>query len=45
MRKVVFWGVGLIGLYLVLSNATAGGKLLTSSSDALVPVVKVFQGR
>lgn len=43
--KIIGYSVGLIALYLVLSNATAGGKLLTAGGTTYGGLVKTFQGR
>lgn len=44
-NKVVVYSAVLIGVYLAVSHATAGGKLLTESSKGAVRYVKALQGR
>lgn len=45
MKKVLFWGAGLIALYLVLVNFTGFVSDVTASSQGGTSVVKAFQGR
>ncbi|GAA4699794.1 hypothetical protein [Phytohabitans rumicis] len=45
VRKGMFYGAALIGIYLAVSHATQGGRLLTAGGGAVSTVVKTFQGR
>lgn len=45
MRQALFYGAGLILVYLGLSHATEGGKLLLAGRDSGVGIIKAFQGR
>jgi hypothetical protein len=45
MKQALFYTAILVGVYLVVSNATGAGKLLTSAGSAYVGGVKVLQGR
>lgn len=45
MKRALLYGAVLIGAYLVVANATAAGRLIGSTGQAVVPVVKAFQGR
>lgn len=44
-RGVLFYTAVLVGGYLALSHATAGGQLLTAGRDLYVGGVKALQGR
>jgi len=44
--KKIFVGTGvLIGMYLLVANATGAGKLLSSGSSGATSVIKTLQGR
>lgn len=45
ISKGLKMGATLIGLYLVIYNASKAGTLLTSGSKGTVSIVKAFQGR
>jgi hypothetical protein len=45
MSKTLRYSAYLIGLYLVVYNASKAGTLLTSGSKGGVSVIKAFQGR
>lgn len=45
IRKALLYGAILIGTYLAVSNATGGGKILSSGADGSVKIIKAFQGR
>jgi hypothetical protein len=45
MRRIVFYGAVLIGVYLALARATGGGRLLSAGGSATSAVVRAFQGR
>lgn len=45
LRKALLYGATLIGVYLAVSHATAGGQLLNAAGGATTGVVKTFQGR
>lgn len=45
VRKGMFYTAVLIGTYLALANATAGGKLLGAGQQAYSGAVKTLQGR
>jgi len=45
LNKPIVAGVFLIGLYLVVANATGFGRAVGAGGDATVSVVKAFQGR
>lgn len=44
-RQAFKYGAVLIGLYLVTVRATGAGKIIKSSTDGGVGLVKAFQGR
>ena len=45
-RRILVISGSLIALYLVIANATDGGKLLVAGGrDFAVPIIKAFQGR
>jgi hypothetical protein len=39
------YGVGLIGLYLLVANASGTGTLFTSGANGISTVTKTLQGR
>lgn len=45
MRKGLFYGASLIGLYLVIYYGTNTGKVLSSGAAGTRDVIKAFQGR
>lgn len=45
MKKTLFYGVVLIGGYLLLSHATAGGRLLTTGGNVANNLIRNLQGR
>jgi hypothetical protein len=45
MRKVLWWGTGLIGLYLVLVNYTGFSKDEAAAASGSTSLIKAFQGR
>lgn len=45
VRKALFYSAALIGVYLAVSHATEGGRLMTSGASAISTVAKTFQGR
>jgi len=45
MRKILTYGTGLIGLYLLVNYASGSGSLLKNGSAGAVNVVKALQGR
>lgn len=45
LRKTLFYGAALIGVYLFVANATTAGKLITDTTGGVSGVVKTFQGR
>jgi len=45
LRTALAYGAGLVFVYLAVSHATEGGKLLTSGASAVSTVAKTFQGR
>ncbi len=42
---VVKYTAGLVAVYLLVSNATGAGRLLTSGGNAYARAVKTLQGR
>jgi hypothetical protein len=45
MGKVLGYTAGLVAVYLLLSHATEGGKLLSSAGGVYTGSVRVLQGR
>lgn len=45
LRKGLTYTAVLIGVYLAVSHATAGGQLLSAAGNTYVAGVKVLQGR
>ena len=45
MKKVLFWGVGLIGGYLILKNYKGFTSDFNAASQGGVNLVKSLQGR
>lgn len=45
MQKFLTYSAVLIGVYLVVSNATGAGKLITASGNSGSKYVKTLQGR
>lgn len=45
MKKGLFYGVVLIGGYLLLSRATEGGRLLTTLGSVTNTSIRTLQGR
>lgn len=45
MKTALKYSAGLIGLYLLVFNATDAGTLLNDGTKGGVNVVKAFQGR
>lgn len=45
MQKFVLYSATLIGVYLAVSHATGGGKLITAAGNAGSKYVKTLQGR
>lgn len=45
MKTFLSYSAGLIGVYLVVANATNVGKLLTKGGDAATKYAKTLQGR
>jgi hypothetical protein len=45
MKKVIFWGAGLIALYLVLVNFTGFSNDVSASASGSTSLIKAFQGR
>jgi hypothetical protein len=45
MKKFMFYTAALIGLYLVVANATGFGKALTAVSQGYAAGVRELQGR
>jgi|1185.fasta_scaffold00009_29 hypothetical protein len=45
MRRALFYGAALIGVYLAVSYATGFGRDLTAGKDFGVGVIRAFQGR
>ena len=45
MKKAVFYGVVLIGIYLVAVNATGSGTVITAGTGGATNVIKALQGR
>ena len=45
MRKALTMGAVLIGVYIIVANATGFGKAMTSTASGVATTVKVFQGR
>ncbi len=44
-KQFLKYGVGLIGLYVLVANASGTGQLFDSGSRGIVTVTKGFQGR
>lgn len=44
-RKLLGYTAGLIGLYIVVANASNAGRLMTSGGSAGQGVIKTLQGR
>lgn len=45
MKKVLTYTAVLVGLYLVVANATGFGKAVSSTAQGYATGVKVLQGR
>ena len=45
MKKVLFWGVGLIGAYLILTNYKGFTSDLNAAGNGSINLVRAFQGR
>ena len=45
VKKVLFYGAGLIALYLVVVNYTGFSKDVTAGSQGGTSIIKAFQGR
>jgi hypothetical protein len=45
VRSALFYGFALVAIYLGVSHATGGGRLLREAGSATSQVVKTFQGR
>jgi hypothetical protein len=45
MKKALFYGAVLIGIYVAAVNATGSGTIITASTGGATNVVKALQGR
>lgn len=45
LKQSVKYGVTLIGLYLVVANASNSGKVISSGANGVATVTKTLQGR
>lgn len=45
MNKYLRYGVGLVGLYIIVANASNAGAAITSGANGISTVTRTFQGR
>jgi hypothetical protein len=45
VKKAVFYGVVLIGIYVLATNATGSGTIITSATGGATNVIAALQGR
>lgn len=45
VKKMLFWGAGLIALYLILVNFTGFTNDVNASATGSTSLIKAFQGR
>lgn len=45
LKQTVKYGVSLIGLYLLVANASGTGQLITNGANGISGVTKTLQGR
>jgi hypothetical protein len=45
MRTILLYTAGLVAVYLLVSNATGAGRLISAGSSAYTGAVRTLQGR
>lgn len=45
IKQSIKYGVGLIGLYLLVANASGSGQVISSGASGISTVTKTLQGR
>lgn len=45
MRNLLLYTAALVGVYLLVSNATGAGRLITASGNVYAQGVRTLQGR
>jgi hypothetical protein len=45
VKKAIFYGAVLIGIYVLAVNATGSGTVITGATNGATNVVKALQGR